>query len=439
MVYLALQPTGFLGRALGAKANLVIDAGSSFDVGGRVWRNFAQGGEEKGRMLLPVINQVKTLSPSLIRIDHIYDFYDVVGGGGGGLTFDWTKLDLTIGDILSTGAKPFISLSYMPSALGEDILALPANWGEWETVVQKTIEHISGRDGLAVSGVYYEVWNEPDLFGKFKVKGDKSYLDLYLHSALGASRANNVLPYKLGGPATTALYKNWFDSLLNLAAANGLKLNFISWHRYSKDLDDFKSDWLNSRKWLSRYPGYSNIELITSEMGPNSENDKVYDGNFGAIHTIATAALLENDLERGFLFEIKDGPGVDKYWGRWGMLTHENFGAPTAKPRYSAILFLNQMVGKKVNVAGEGSWVKAFAKENSGIIRVLVVNYDPAGVHYEAVPLTFINLPYNKFTFRRSDFLGGRKEILVSTTGTSWTTTEGMNPNSAAIFEIIPK
>ena len=50
------------------------------------------------------------------------------------------------------------------------------------------------------------------------------------------------------------------------------------------------------------------------------------------------------------------------------------------------------MKGQKVNTAGEGSWVKAFAKNDEGIIKLLVVNYDNSGKHYEAVPITFITV-----------------------------------------------
>ncbi len=426
-IYLVSQKTNFFQKAFGIPANLLIDAGSSYDVPGDVWKNLAQGGEERGRMLAPVIPQIKSLQPQYIRIDHIFDYYDT------------GKLDEVINDITSTGAKPFISLSYMPPNLSKngDINDVPANWSDWENLVQKTIEHISGRNGLAISNVYYEVWNEPDLFGKYKVGGKKSYLDLYLHSAAGASRAANTLPYKFGGPATTGLYKSWFDALLK-SKERGVRLDFFSWHRYSYSLDDYESDLLNAQRWLIDYPSFGDLELIISEMGINSENDKAYDGGLSAIHTIATAAILENRIGKAFNFEIKDGPGPEKYWGRWGILTHEKFGAPETKSRFLALQFLNGMSGNKVNVAGTGSWVKAFAKEAGGKIRVLVVNYDRYGRHGEAVPMNFVNLPFTSFTFRRRDFLGKTRDIPVSVTGNSWSTVQDIAPNSASIFELIP-
>ena len=154
-VYLVTHRQQFFNRAFGTFANIYVNAGNV--VGGKkeVWRNLAQGGEEKGRQLLPVIDKIKVLQPKYIRIDHVFDYYTR------------EELDLVIKDILATGAKPFISLSYMPPAISKTggITDLPSDWQAWENLVTETIEHISGRSGLGIQDVYYEVWNEPDLFG----------------------------------------------------------------------------------------------------------------------------------------------------------------------------------------------------------------------------------------------------------------------------------
>src|SRR3990167_1553122 len=99
-VYLIGRQTGFWSRAFGTTANLVVDVGSSYNDSHFIWKNFAQGGEEQGPMLTPVVDKVKTLNPQHIRIDHIYDFYAVVNRDGGQLNFDFTKLDVTVNDIL---------------------------------------------------------------------------------------------------------------------------------------------------------------------------------------------------------------------------------------------------------------------------------------------------------------------------------------------------
>lgn len=436
-IFLVSKVTYFFNHASGVNANLVIDAGSSYAVTTTVWRNLAQGGEEKGRQLLPVLGNLKKLYPEYIRIDHVFDSYDVVSKNGGQLQFNWTELDETIGDIRSVGALPFISLSYAPAALtGGSIVDNPTNWSDWEYVVQATIQHISGKNGLNLSGVYYEVWNEPDLFGGYKMGRDKNYLDLYYHSAVGAVRATGTNAYKFGGPATTALYQSWVDGLANFAVKNNLRLDFYSWHCYSTDLAKFEKDYIDAGTWLAKYPALKNTELIISEMGPDSENNPVYDNYFGAIHALATLTLLENNARRAFTFEIKDGPGNTQYWGRWGLLTHEKFGTPVEKPRFKALQFLNRMVGNKVNVAGEGAYVKSFARNDGTTIRTLVVNYDPKSAHDEAVPMTFTNLPDGSYKFTRSDFSGNVKEVTFSVDNGIYITTQVFTPNTAAIFEL---
>ena len=81
-------------------------------------------------------------------------------------------------------------------------------------MVQRTIEHYSGEKGIA--NVYYEVWNEPDLFGKWTMGGNKDYKKLYLYASRGAQAARVSQTFKFGGPATTGLYKNWLDQFSRL-------------------------------------------------------------------------------------------------------------------------------------------------------------------------------------------------------------------------------
>jgi len=69
------QKTNFFNRASGTNARLVIDSSKFTGEKTESWRYLAQGGEEKGRQLLPVLSQVKNLRPKYIRIDHIFDYY----------------------------------------------------------------------------------------------------------------------------------------------------------------------------------------------------------------------------------------------------------------------------------------------------------------------------------------------------------------------------
>src|SRR3990170_5770230 len=140
----------YLSVAAPVKANLIIDVKKTRGPVADRWKALAQGGEEMGvRMFANVIPQVAALYPRYIRLDHIYDYYDVVSRNNtGNLKFNWLKLDDTVCDIFRTGAKPFFSLGYMPSVMSEDgsLVSRPIRWEEWSLLVQRTIERYSGRN-----------------------------------------------------------------------------------------------------------------------------------------------------------------------------------------------------------------------------------------------------------------------------------------------------
>lgn len=438
-VLLVQSVVNFKGKASGTPANLVVDLSISFPDAKNTWQYFAQGGEEKGRSLAPVLVPLKELNPRYIRIDHMYDFFSVVSAvNGGNITYNWSGLDAYLSDIVSTGAKPFLSLSYTPKLLGNTDTDMP-DLGLWKKLVTATIEHISGKSGLKLSGVYYEVWNEPDLFGQFKVYPPKDYRDLYKVTSDAATSAQNVFPFKLGGPGTTALYKNWFDALVKLKSDKGVKLDFFSWHEYGEDTSILDRDISNVNTWRAQ-SGNSDLELFVTEQGIDAANNPAYDGTLSAFNTFSAVALSADKLQGLFSFEIKDGPGISQRWGRWGLFTHEKFGPPQPKPRYSAFQFLKGMApGARINVAGNGTHVVAFGRQDEKSTRLFVVNYDPDNVHVEAVPIRFTGITYSKVLFVRRDYQGNSTKLLVIPTNGEWNTVQYFKPNSAAIFELTPQ
>jgi hypothetical protein len=385
------------------------------------WSAIAQGGEQLPSFLDGNnAGIVAAIKPDYIRIDHIYDQFDVVSRGGGGLQLDWTKLDTLVNKMLSTGAKPFFSLSYMPPALASgDVTSEPTNWGEWQWLVQKTIEHYSGQLGLP--DVYYEVWNEPDLFGKWRMGGKKDYKMLYLYSARGAAAASGVRPFKFGGPATTGLYKNWIDNFLPYIVQNRLRLDFFSWHRYTLNAADYTTDVKDVDRWLESHPYFAGVEKIISETGPESKVSQINSSTAGAAQLIASARELLYKVKYGFNFAVT---------GQWGIL---------GTPRYEALRLLNQLGSSRLAITGEGTWVTAIGAQKGDSYQVLVVNYDPKGQHSEVVPVNFLNLKDKEFTLTTT-MLGGKtvtKE--VATTEAVLQQYVSLSSNSVALIELAPK
>ncbi len=442
------NPITFLSRAAAVKADITIDVKRVKRRLPYNWRALAQGGEEQGvRMFENVVDKVRVLTPQHIRIDHIYDFYNVVSrDGAGNLLFNWTELDATVCDIYHTGAKPFFALGYMPITISIDgsLVGQPKNWNEWSLLVQKTVERYSGTATRLCGGVtgnwfkdiYYEVWNEPDLesFGKWSLyAGEKDYKKLYHYSVMGAQKAQNVQTFFLGGPVTTAAYKNWFTVFLDYVNKNNLRIDFLSWHHYSKNTDDYTADMQNINTWLAppAYDKYRNLPRIISEWGYDSNPNPVADTNVGAAHTVsAIRNLVEEHLELAFAFEVKDGLNPS-----WGIFTREG----VTKPRYQALKMLNALEGYQLMAVGEGTFVKVLASSWINKIALVLVNYDSAGLNVESVPVKVTNLIPGMYDIVKTDLTGQSSTETITLSTAEYVTTILMAPNTVISLEIIKK
>lgn len=435
------QVQKYLTRAVGVKANLIVDTAFELEQISPVWKSFSQGGEESKDMIAPVVDQVRQLEPRFIRIDHIYDHFNVVGrDASGNLTFDFSTLDQMVGSILKTGATPFFSLSYMPQVLTSsgNILDMPANINDWSLVVQKTIEHYSGTAAMNLKDVHYEVWNEPDLFGNFKYFGSKNYLTLYTYAAIGAKNAKATNQFKIGGPATTAPFKNWLVELVKYVDKYQLRLDFISWHRYSADPQIYAKDVADVTRWLFYFPDFVGKPKFVTEWGHNSEMNSGYDTNLSAAHAVAVARQTLSGYEQMLAFELVDGPHPQNqlFWGRWGMFTHPQ-NSLIAKPRYFAFQLLKQLSGTRLLVQGEGTWVKAVAaKTDTGEIGLIVTNYDTDSRNSETVPITINNLDNGTYSLTRQDLLGKTFTKTVEVINNSYQTIQIMLPNTVYLFKL---
>jgi len=420
--------------ASGTPANIVIDTQNP---GGNVpttlWQNLSQGGEEPVDMIKPIISQIRALSPKLIRIDHIFDFYKVDQGNG---NYNFNELDLAVESILATGAKPMLSVSYTTndmSSTGQNA-GPPKDWNQWYSLVKATAKHYSV--DKKISGIYYEVWNEPDLFGGWHYGKDPNYTTLYHNTARAIVDGAGSTYYKVGGPAITAYYANWIKSLFASTARSGIRLDFISWHKYSKNPADYLADFESLNKILSDYPQYFDVERLITEIGPNPEPDSWYDQSQSGVHLMSIVTQLSGKIHRIFTFEPVDGPNPrsDKSSG-WGLITHSSKGSKP-KPRYYAIQFLNQLGGQLVPSSGDGTWVTSLSSKNGLKFQSLIVNYDQRSTHSETVPVSFKGLKPGTYTVTTKKYLGSTSSKKVTINSPTLTETIYMSPNTAVIIEV---
>ncbi len=429
------------GRAdwVGTAANIIVDTAISEGPLPPFWQSLAQGGEETEPMLDDVIPEIRTLGTKYIRLDHIYDFGD------------FSYLDKRVQEILNAGAKPMLALSYFPSSVSPKVIDGPVDWLAWQNLVKQTIERYSGLKGQHIEGVYYEVWNEPDSFGSFTMPNNqfssqncgpysKDYRCLYYFSAQAALQAKNTSAFfRFGGPAITKMDKEFAIRFLSFIDSQNLPLDFFSWHRYDLRPEKFGQDIEELNDYLSIYPKFNNLEKILTEWGHEAKNDSGYDNQFAAIHTLATATYLANGVSQAYAFEIKDGPSPEnkKFWGRWGLLTHEKFNKEK-KPRYYALSFLNRLGSEKIKIEGEGSWVRGIATREEKKYSLFLTNFDSQNSHLETVPITFLNVSTGVYRLTQT-FFDGRTLEEEKISLTKDLITQIMLGSNQAVFLVVEK
>ena len=107
---------------------------------------------------------------------------------GDTLFYSFFNTDQIFDFLLSIGMKPFVELSFMPTALASGDQTVfhyranvspPRDFGQWSILIRKLVAHWAERYGLAeLRTWFFEVWNEPNLdaFGSGR---REDYFELY--------------------------------------------------------------------------------------------------------------------------------------------------------------------------------------------------------------------------------------------------------------------
>lgn len=143
-------------------------------------------------------------------------------------------------NILGVGMKPWVELSFMPSALARgkktgirylNNITQPKSLKVWGDFVEKFIVDLIHQFGKEeVESWYFEVWNEPDLPIFFKGK-QKNYFELYRETALRIKKVDPTL--RVGGPSSSACL--WLDDFVKYCQITNTPCDFISTHHYPGD------------------------------------------------------------------------------------------------------------------------------------------------------------------------------------------------------------
>ena len=238
-----------LASLCGAQQRIAIDAHASTTPFPHFWEK-AFG---SGRAILTLRDDYRR---DLLAVKQITDFqyvrfhailHDEVGvyneDEHGNPVYNFAYVDEIYDGLLERGVRPLVEISFMPRKLAFNPDALhpfwykqnvspPKSMERWDALITEFARHLVARYGIEeVSKWYFEVWNEPNIDFWNGIPRDKSYYDLYAHTARALKAVNPRL--RVGGPATAAAA--WVSSFLRNTAENHVPIDFVSSHAYADD------------------------------------------------------------------------------------------------------------------------------------------------------------------------------------------------------------
>jgi DNA-binding ferritin-like protein (Dps family) len=183
------------------------------------------------------IQPVAPLEPHQIRIDA---GLERLSTGPGAL--DAARLQALLDRIAAVraiGAEPQVILSYMPPWLArhggafdprDATKVAPTSMDAWQALVEDVVTRLATAEAPALR---FEVWNEPDIPIFWQdLPTDFFELAVRTHRAVAAVAAREGLALEVGGPAVAFPDPAWMLPYLARVRAEGLALDFVSWHYY---------------------------------------------------------------------------------------------------------------------------------------------------------------------------------------------------------------
>jgi xylan 1,4-beta-xylosidase len=174
-------------------------------------------------------------------------FHDEVGvyneDEHGNPVYNFSYVDQIYDGLLKNGVRPFVEISFMPKKLAFNPDALhpfwykqnvspPKSMERWDDLIKHFAQHLVDRYGIdEVAQWYFEVWNEPNIDFWNGVPQQRSYFELYAHTARSLKDVSPKL--RVGGPATAAAH--WIPDFLKYTAENHVPVDFVSTHGYADD------------------------------------------------------------------------------------------------------------------------------------------------------------------------------------------------------------
>ncbi len=326
-------------------------------------------------------------------------FHDEVGfynvDANGKPVYNYSYIDQIYDGLLENGVRPFVELSFMPEKMTSDIkdqqgfwyhpnIAPPKNYAMWDDMVRHFVQHLVDRYGIEeVSQWYFEVWNEPNIGFWGGVPAQKTYFELYKHTADDVKAVNSRL--RVGGPASAQAA--WAGDFLRYAYTNHIPVDFLSSHVYGNDSSE---DVLHAKQDIPRNQmvcravekvhneiagsPLPKTPFILSEFNASYSNepdvtDTVYMGPWLA-DTIHQCEGMVDMMSYWTFSDVFEEQGVVKtpFYGGFGLIAED--GIP--KPAYNAFALLHRLGTAQIKVDSDSVLV---TRRKDGALAIALWNY----------------------------------------------------------------
>lgn len=328
------------------------------------------------------------------------------------MLYSFFNADQIFDFLLSIGMKPFVELSFMPSALKsgdktvfsyQGNISPPKDYQAWATLINKLTRHWVARYGLQeVRTWFFEVWNEPNL-AELWSGTQAEYFKLYRFTVEAIKAVDASL--KVGGPATA---KNaWVAEFLDFGEQNHLPIDFVSTHHYPTDAfgeesDDTETQLSKSKRSILREQAKQTAQqaqgkpvYYTEWNASSNPRDPLHDEPYAAAFVVKTI-LEAHGLMEAYSFWTFSDIFAENYFpsqpfhGGFGLLTLHGI----AKPTYRAFQLLHRLGRELLTISGSHETVDAWLIRNENSTTLILTNHalprhliNPEQVHIELKPL----------------------------------------------------
>ena len=326
--------------------------------------------------------------------------------------YSFFNCDQVFDYLLSIGMRPFVELSFMPSALAsgtktvfsyEANITPPRDYKQWSRLIEALVSHCVERYGNEeVSEWFFEVWNEPNLSAFWNGK-QRDYFKLYRHTAKAIKTVDPS--FKIGGPATAK--NEWIEDFISFCDRNEVPADFITTHYYPNDgfekVKDTETQLFKSQRGIMRQvaedtkrhaagrPVYY-TEWNASSDSRNPLHDEPYAAAFAASTIMEMNRLVEGYSFWTFtdIFEERYLPSLP-FHGGFGLLNMH--GIP--KPAYRAFEILHDLGTEQSLVDGLHETVDCSIVQKNSSVTILLTNHTTPGhsIETEQIEIRLENAP----------------------------------------------